>query len=148
MPQHFSQAAASTRAMVRFTTEIQMRFRDLDAMGHVNNAVYLTYFEFARTRFYMKHAFKRSLHDIDFILAHVDIDYVASAEWGDEVEVSVWPSKIGESSFTLSYELRDKKSNRLLATSTSVQVPYDYDQNKTKPIPTEFRRMLEENLEA
>ena len=148
MPQHFSQAAASTRAMVRFTTDIQMRFRDLDAMGHVNNAVYLTYFEFARTRFYMKHAFKRSLHDIDFILAHVDIDYVASAEWGDEVEVSVWPSKIGESSFTLSYELRDKKSDRLLAKSTSVQVSYDYDKKKTKPIPTEFRRMLEENLEA
>ncbi len=134
--------------MTRFTTEVQLWFRDLDAMGHVNNVVYLTYCELARTQFYMKHAFKRALHDIDFILAHVDIDYVASAEWGDEVVVSVWPSKIGESSFTLSYELRDKKSNRLLAKSTSVQVSYDYDKKQTKPIPAEFRKMLEENLEA
>ncbi len=134
--------------MARFTVDIQMRFRDLDPMGHVNNAVYLTYCEFARTQFYMKHAFKRSLHDIDFILAHADIDYVAAAEWGDEVVVSVWPSKIGESSFTLSYELREKTSNRLLARSSSVQVSYDYDKKKTKPIPPEFRRMLEENLEA
>jgi acyl-CoA thioester hydrolase len=134
--------------MARFTTEIQMRFRDLDAMGHVNNAVYLSYCELARTQFYLDHSFKRSLHDIDFILAHVDIDYASAAEWGDQVEVSAWPSKIGESSFTLSYEVRDKKSNRLLARSSSVLVSYDYDQKKTKPIPPDFRKMLEENLEA
>ena len=134
--------------MARFTTEIQMRFRDLDPMGHVNNAVYLTYCELARTRFYLEHAFKRSLHDIDFILAHADIDYVAAAEWGDRIEVSVWPSKIGESSFTLSYEIRDRTSNRLLATSSSILVSYDYGQKKTKPIPAEFRKMLEANLEA
>ena len=133
--------------MVRFTTQIQMRFRDLDAMGHVNNAVYLSYFELARTQFYLKHAFKRSLHDIDFILAHVDIDYISAAEWGDQVEVSVWPSRIGDSSFTLSYELREKKSNRLLAKSSSVLVSYDYDRKETKPIPPDFRKMLEENLE-
>ena len=134
--------------MARFTVEIQMRFRDLDPMGHVNNAVYLTYCELARTQFYMKHAFKRSLHDIDFILAHADIDYVSAAEWGDRIEVSVWPSKIGDSSFTLSYEVRDKNSNRLLAKSSSVQVAYDYDKKEKKPIPSDFRRMLEENLEA
>ncbi len=134
--------------MVRFTTQIQMRFRDLDAMGHVNNAVYLSYFELARTQFYLKHAFKRSLHDIDFILAHVDIDYISAAEWGDQVEVSVWPSRIGDSSFTLSYELREKKSNRLLAKSSSVLVSYDYDRKETKPIPPDFRKTLEENLET
>ena len=134
--------------MARFTTEIQMRFRDLDAMGHVNNAVYLTYCELARTQFYLKHAFKRSLHDIDFILAHVDMDYISAAEWGDQIEVSVWPSKIGESSFTLSYEPRAKKTGRVLATSTSVQVAYDYDKKKTKTIPPEFRKMLEGSLEV
>ena len=134
--------------MTRFTTEVQLRFRDLDAMGHVNNVVYLTYCELARTQFYMKHAFKRSLHDIDFILAHVDIDYVAAAEWGDQVEVSVWPTKIGESSFTLAYEIREKRSSRLLAKSSSIQVSYDYGTKKTKPIPPEFRKMLEEYLEA
>jgi acyl-CoA thioester hydrolase len=133
--------------MARFTMEIQMRFRDLDAMGHVNNAVYLSYCELARTQLYLKYSFKRSLHDIDFILAHVDIDYLSAAEWGDRVEVSVWPSKIGESSFTLSYELRDKKSDRLLAKSSSVLVSYDYTKKQTKPIPSEFRKMLEENLE-
>lgn len=133
--------------MVRFVMDLQMRFRDLDAMGHVNNAVYLTYCELARTQFYLKHHFKRSLHDIDFILAHVDIDYVSAAEWTDELQVAVWPSKVGSSSFTLSYEITDKKSGRLIAKSTSVLVSYDYAKKQAKPIPAEFRKVLEANLE-
>src|SRR5919198_4164835 len=98
--------------MARFTTDIQVRFRDIDGMGHVNNAVYLSYAELARTQFYMKFAGKRSLDEIDFILAHVDIDYESQAVWGDQVQVAVWPSKIGTSSFTLSYEITEQRSRR------------------------------------
>jgi acyl-CoA thioester hydrolase len=134
--------------MARFLVDIQMRFRDIDGMGHVNNAVYLSYCELARTQFYMKHNFKRSLHEIDFILAHVDIDYASVAEWGDQIQVAVWPSKVGTSSFALSYEIAEKRSGRLLARSTSVLVSYDYATKKSKPIPPEFRQLLEESLEA
>jgi len=134
--------------MARFTIDVQMRFRDLDAMGHVNNAVYLSYCELARTQFYLKHAFKKSLREIDFILARAEIDFVSAAEWGDQIVVSVWPSEIGTTSFTLKYEISDKKSGRLIAKSSSVLVSYDYQKKETKPIPPEFRKLLEENLEA
>lgn len=134
--------------MTRFTTEIQMRFRDIDGMGHVNNAVYLSYTELARTRFYMTHARKKTLEDIDFILAHVDIDFESQAVWGDEIEVAAWPSKIGTSSFTLSYEISEKRSGRVLARAKSVQVSYDYARRKPKPIPPDFRKLLEGALEA
>lgn len=134
--------------MARFTIDIQMRFRDIDGMGHVNNAVYLSYCELARTQFYLKHNFKRSLHEIDFILAHVDIDYVSVAEWGDQVQVAVWPSKVGNTSFILSYEITEKKTGRLIAKSTSVLVSYDYAKKRSKPIPPAFRKVLEQNLEV
>ncbi|MEK6987627.1 MAG: thioesterase family protein [Candidatus Thermoplasmatota archaeon] len=134
--------------MARFTIDIQMRFRDIDGMGHVNNAVYLSYCELARTQFYLKHNFKRSLHEIDFILAHVDIDYVSVAEWGDRVQVAVWPSKVGNTSFILSYEITEKKTGRLIAKSTSVLVSYDYAKKRSKPIPPAFRKVLEQNLEV
>jgi len=134
--------------MTRFTTDIQMRFRDIDGMGHVNNAVYLSYTELARTQFYMKQARKKTLEDIDFILAHVDIDFESQAVWGDEIRVTAWPSKIGTSSFTLSYEISEKRSGRILARAKSVMVSYDYDKKKSKPIPSEFRRLLEEGLEG
>jgi acyl-CoA thioester hydrolase len=143
----FYPRAVFARPMARFVTDIQMRFRDIDGMGHVNNAVFLSYFELARTQFYLAYNFKRSLHEIDFILAHVDIDYVSPAEWGDQIRVAVWPSKLGSSSFTLSYEITERRSGRLIAKSTSVLVSYDYEKKQTKPIPEEFRKLLEENLE-
>ncbi|TLZ81116.1 MAG: acyl-CoA thioesterase [Methanobacteriota archaeon] len=133
--------------MTRFTTDIQMRFRDIDGMGHVNNAVYLSYIELARTQFYMHQANKRTLDEIDFILAHVEIDFESQAVWGDEVQVAVWPSKIGTSSFTLSYEVQEKRSARILARAKSVLVSYDYETKKSKPIPPAFRKLLEGALE-
>jgi acyl-CoA thioester hydrolase len=134
--------------MTRFTTDIQMRFRDIDGMGHVNNAVYLSYTELARTQFYMKHAGKRTLEDIDFILAHVDIDFESQAVWGDEIRVTTWPSKIGTSSFALTYEVSERRTGRVLARVKSVMVAYDYEKKKSKPIPPEFRKILEGALEA
>ncbi len=134
--------------MTRFTTDIQMRFRDIDGMGHVNNAVYLSYVELARTQFYMHQANKRTLDEIDFILAHVEIDFESQATWGDQIQVAVWPSKIGNSSFTLSYEIQEKRSGRILARAKSVLVSYDYERRKSKPIPDEFRTLLQAGLEA
>ena len=134
--------------MTRFTTDIQMRFRDIDGMGHVNNAVYLSYVELARTQFYMHQADKRTLDEIDFILAHVEIDFESQATWGDQIQVAVWPSKIGNSSFTLSYEVKEKRSGRILARAKSVLVSYDYEKRKSKPIPDDFRSLLQAALEA
>ena len=134
--------------MTRFTTDVQMRFRDIDGMGHVNNAVYLSYTELARTQFYMQFAGKKTLDEIDFILAHMDIDFESQAVWGDQIRVTVWPSKIGTSSFTLHYEISEKRSGRILARANSVLVSYDYEKKKPKPIPGDFRKLLEAALEA
>jgi len=134
--------------MTRFTTDVQMRFRDIDGMGHVNHAVFLSYAEMARTQFYMKVAKKERLEDIDFILAHVDIDFESQAVWGDQVRVAVWPSKIGTSSFALRYEITETRTGRVLAQAKSVQVSYDYERKKPKPIPPDFRKLLEAALEV
>jgi len=117
-------------------------------MGHVNNAVYLSYVELARTQFYMQFANRKTLDEIDFILAHVEIDFESQAVWGDEIRVSVWPSKIGTSSFTLSYEVSENRSGRILARAKSVLVSYDYEKKKSKRIPPDFRQLLEAALEA
>ena len=146
-PKPFSRPCGFPARMTRFVCDIQMRFRDLDPMGHVNNAVFLTYCELARTQFYLEHELKRGLHDIDFILARAEIDYVSAAEWGDRVRVAVWPSKIGTTSFTLDYEITEARTDRRLARSRSVLVSYDYENKEPKPIPEAFRKVLEENLE-
>src|SRR3989442_1353296 len=102
----------------------------------------------ARTQFYMQHANRRTLDEIDFILAHVEIDFESQATWGDQIQVAVWPSKIGNSSFTLSYEIKEKRSGRILARAKSVLVSYDYEKKKSKPISDDFRSLLQSGLEA
>src|SRR5437773_11938949 len=96
----------------------------------------------------MKQVRKKTLEDIYFILAHVDIDFESQAVWGDEIQVTAWPSKIRTSSFTLTYEASEKRSGRVLARAKSVQVTYDYENKKSKPTPPEFRRLLEGALEG
>jgi acyl-CoA thioester hydrolase len=78
-----------------------VRFRDVDALGHVNNAVYLTYLEQARVAFL-------SPHDIDYtqmILARCEIDFRAQVSISELVEIALWPSRIGNKSFELAYEM-------------------------------------------
>ncbi len=129
-----------------FSVEVQVRFRDLDAMRHVNNAVYFSYMEFARTQYYMATMHLDDLEDIEFILAAASCDFKAPIQWGEAVVVSVWLTRIGRSSFELAYELRSKTHRTLFATGTSVQVAYDYAAGKSKEIPTRLRHALEAGM--
>ena len=125
-----------------FSIEVQVRFRDLDAMRHVNNAVFFSYMELARTQYYLSAIGLRDLEDIEFILAHASCDFKAPIPWGETVVVSVRPMRIGTSSFTLAYELRSKATGSMFAAGESVQVAYDYDAKKPKPIPSDLRKAL------
>ncbi len=131
-----------------FETEIKVRFRDLDAMGHLNNAVYFSYMEQARTEYYLRVAKARRLGEIEFILASARCDFRSPVEYGETVVVRAWPTRIGESSFVLRYELRVKGDGRLAAEGESVQVAYDYAIRKSKPMPAAFRKAIEAELEA
>lgn len=129
-----------------FTLPIEVTLRDLDGLGHVNNSVYLTYLETARNKYVFSLTRKRSLHEFDFILARTVIDFRSPASFLDTVEVLLVPTRIGNSSFTFAYELREAKSGRLLVEAESVQVCYNYASLKPMPVPAEFRRQLEEEM--
>ena len=129
-----------------FSIEVQVRFRDLDAMRHVNNAVYFSYMELARTKYYMATMGLGNLEDIEFILAHASCDFRAPIRWGEAVVVSVRPTRIGHSSFELTYEVRSKRRRTLFAQGTSVQVAYDYAAGRSKRIPPRLRRSLEAEM--
>jgi acyl-CoA thioesterase FadM len=81
-------------------------------------------------------------------LAHVEIDFESQATWGDQIRVTLWPSKIGTSSFALSYEVTETRSGRVLARAKTVLVSYDYQKAKSKAISADFRKLLEGALEG
>lgn len=127
-------------------TPIQIRFADMDAMGHVNNANFLTYIEVARIR-YSNDVLGT---DIDFskrgfILAKATIDFILPVEPGDEVQVATRCSRIGNKSFDLEYEITrvNREPHVVVAKAHSVQVGYDYYEKKSITISNEWKKRIE-----
>ncbi len=128
--------------MSAFQIEIKVIFRDLDPLEHVNNAVYFTYMEVARTEYYMQLTGTRSLGEIRFIIARASCDYRAPARFGDRLLVAVWPSEVGNSSFKLRYRMTQKRDGTLVAEGETVQVAFDYQKRSTIPLPKAVKNLL------
>jgi acyl-CoA thioester hydrolase len=114
-----------------------VRFRDLDGMGHVNNAVFSTYLEQARLAWFGQDE-EMPLRDV--ILARTEIDFRAQVGEGEIVDIGVRPVRVGTKSFELEYELR--ADGRLVAEAKSVLVGYDYARGESVPVPDRWKRRL------
>jgi len=119
-----------------------VRFRDCDAMGHVNHAVYFTYLEQCRLTFWRELTGTPSPHT-RVIIARAECDYRAPAHFGDELEVRLNVGEVGRSSFTLVYEVVQAGSDRLVAGGKTVMVSYDYAAGASVPLPAATRALLE-----
>src|SRR5438046_2138325 len=117
-----------------------VRFRDLDPMGHVNNAVFLTYLEQARIAFFEQQGLSVELDDMNLVVARVEIDFRAPVRLGQEVEVAVRATRFGTKSFEFGYELT--VDGEIAAEAKSVQVTYDYGRREAVPLPSEWREKL------
>jgi acyl-CoA thioester hydrolase len=129
---------------------VDVRFADTDAMGHVNNAVYLTYCEMARIRYWTEvtgepiaagHEGAESL-----ILAEARITYRAPVFHTDVVTIETRATHIGRSSFTLEHRLTARAPGagpRLVATSESAMVRYDYATGRPAPLGDGFVGAIE-----
>lgn len=117
---------------------VEVRFRDLDMLAHVNNAVYATYFESARLAYYQLLTGK-ALAAIDIILAEITITYRAPAVFGDQLAVGVRVASIGTKSFVMEYAVYRGGTEQLIASGRSVLVMYDYGVGKSIPVPASFR---------
>ena len=129
--------------MQRFSFEydLEVRFRDCDPLGHVNNAAYLTYLEQARFALWQRLTHATGIPR-SFILARVECDYRAPATMGDRLIVRVGVETVGRSSFTLVYEVLNARTRHLIATAKTVQVMYDYAAGRSVPIPDQVRAQL------
>lgn len=113
-----------------------VRFRDLDAMGHMNNAVYATFIEQARLAFLTPNG--ASVENM--ILARLEIDFRSPVELGETIEIAVTPARIGTKSFDLDYVLR--AGARVVAEAKTVLVAYDYATGSSIELPDEWKERL------
>lgn len=127
----------------RFTITVPVRFADLDALGHVNHATYLSYFEEARSAYYFQLAGAGGVDRLGFVVAEACCRYRAPAFYPARVEIGVRVSEIGGKSFRMEYEARDEATGNLLAEAHTVLVAYDYARRASVPVPEAVRKAAE-----
>jgi acyl-CoA thioester hydrolase len=121
-----------------YETEIEVIFRDVDAMGHVNNAVFFTYMETARIKYVTQVFEKTDLLDLPLILVKAECNYHSPALLGEILVAGIGLTRFGRSSFDLAYRI-EVKNGRLIASGHTVQVMYDYHSRSAFPIPDDIR---------
>lgn len=114
-------------------------FHDLDALGHVNNVVYAIYFETGRVEYLANLSDEKSP---GLILAELTITYKSPAFMREKLLVGTRVTEIKNSSFILEGRIEEKNTGRLVATSRAVIVHYDYTQNRSQPLPQEWREKI------
>jgi acyl-CoA thioester hydrolase len=127
----------------KFEHELEVRFRDCDPMGHVNNAVYLTYLEAARFAWWRRAFGPSGLKEQGFIVARVEIDYRKPALPGERLLIRLRVDGIGRSSFTVGYEVLSTRTREVVAEAKSVQVAFDYVGGASVPLSEDLRAKLE-----
>jgi acyl-CoA thioester hydrolase len=125
----------------RHRTRVEVRFRDIDAFGHVNNAVVSSYLELARVRYLIEVLDVDPVGRMPLILAMIKIDYLSPIFFGDDVQVASRVDWLGTSSIAMSHLLRAGE-DRELARSSSVLVTYDYERARPMPVPDDWRAAL------
>lgn len=126
-------------------TIITVRFGETDALGHVNNTSYFIYLEEARIKFFEQFGYKDS-KKWNFILASTKCDFVSQAYFNQKLKVTSFVSKIGTKSFQLNHDILDNETGKLIAKGSEVIVFFDFDAQKSIPIPELLRVELERHL--
>ena len=127
----------------KFKAPIEVRFKDIDAMGHVNNAVIFTYFEEGRKALFYETLKESVPGGFNFIIARPECDYILPVRLDHRLRLDMWVTAIGTKSFRLAYALVDATDeNHVFANGASVQVWYDYRQHQSVPVPQSLKTAL------
>ncbi len=131
----------------RFVTPIDVRFGDLDTLGHVNNVPYIRYLEEGRGR-YFDEVVGVPFEDLDTVVADLHVEYRDEITREQAVEVAVRVPDLGNSSLPMEYEIRasepDTGETTVAATAETIQVNTDREAGGAAPIPDEWRTAIGE----
>ncbi|MBN1957670.1 MAG: acyl-CoA thioesterase [Desulfuromonadales bacterium] len=126
-------------SVFEFTTPIEVRFADLDAYGHVNNALFFTFLETARIKLFQQHFGAFLDTPLMFLVVRAECDYRLPIELNDPLLVTVAVDQVRHSSFDFSYRLHDG-GDKLFAEAKTVMVSYDPRIKKPVAIPAEIKK--------
>lgn len=126
--------------------KVKVRFGETDALGHINNTSFFIYLEEARIRFFEKLGYMMSPDKWNFILASTKCDFISQGYFNQELTINTFVSKIGTKSFQLEHEICCSETGDLIAKGVAVMVFFNFETQKSEPLPEDLRKGLESNL--
>lgn len=131
----------------KFYTPVQIRYGDIDAQWHVNNAQTVTLIETARFNFVQSLGIfdGTSFTDLGWIVADVHVSYLAPIFLTQKIRIGVRVAMLGNKSMTLEYQIEDEATGEILTKAETVMVHYDYHTHSSQPIPDDWRSKLAEH---
>lgn len=136
-------------SLFRHRADIQLRFNDVDVLGHVNNTVYFSFYDTGKALYFTAVKGRQiSWREVDRVIANIDCAFRAPIVYGEQIEVLTRCSHIGTKSFTLQQVLREKQTGEIKSFSTTVMVAYDPKKACSCEISPQTRAEIEtyENL--
>lgn len=120
--------------------KLQLRYRDIDSLGHVNNAVFLSYFEMGRIGLLRMISDRYDIDSINFVIAHVEIDFLRTIHLFDDVILRTKIVRVGNTSFTFDHEIVSENGGEIYCHGISVAV--SMINGKKIPVPQFIRGLL------
>jgi acyl-CoA thioester hydrolase len=123
---------------------IQIRYSDIDAQGHVNNARYITFTEYARFRYLTEVGLwdGQTFMDLGLIVADTHMSYLAPIQLNHRIRVGTRVSSIGNKSMVFDFQIEDENNGKVMATAETIMVCYDYHTETTTPVSDDWRKKI------
>lgn len=122
---------------------VQLRFNDADALGHVNNSVYFSFYDLGKTEYFKTiHGKYIDTKDIDIVVVHAEVDFLSPVFLSDEIEVQTAVASIGNKSFTLMQQIVDTKTDTVKCVCKTIMVGFDPQTNTSKPISEAWKKAI------
>lgn len=125
------------------SVDLQIRFNDIDILGHLNNTVYFSFFDTGKA-YYFEHIMggKMDWKRVEAVIANVDCAYISPIYFGEEIEVRTRCMEVHEKSFKLQQVIVEKKIGEIKAAAETVMVSFDPETKKSMPVPDRWREAL------
>lgn len=124
------------------TLPIQLRFNDVDKFGHVNNAVYFSFYDLGKTDYFSSVCPGVDWEKDGIVVVHIEADFLAQIFGSDRIAVQTAVTEIGKKSFRLMQRVIDLNTHEVKCTGTSVMVAFDLEKHQSKPLTEEWIKAI------
>lgn len=128
--------------------EVNVRFCETDALGHVNNTSYFIYLEEARIKFFESLGYKMDANNWNFILASAHCDFINQGYFNQLLTITTYVTEIGNKSFEISHDILCSQTKQLIAKGKAVMVYFNFDEQKSEKLPEVLRENLSLYIQA